>query len=55
MKTKLAINFLKKLLHWADFRAGAERVNLDLFMTTYDTSCGAERVKSIKIQKLSGV
>ena len=27
IKMKLAINFLKKLLHLADFRAGTERVN----------------------------
>ena len=27
MKMKLAINFLKKLLHLAENRAGAERVN----------------------------
>ena len=27
-KTKVAINFLKNLLHLADFRAGAEGVNL---------------------------
>ena len=34
IKTELAINFLKKLLHLAEKRAGAESVNLDLVLMT---------------------